>query len=98
MASSLVVAPAPSPEMLRDLLRGHGLPWRVEARARLAILTPPTVSTGTVDGEVDPSTRRWLVQAAQRAGFSHIAIEVGDIEAGASVESSPPQTFRHSTT
>ena len=69
--------PPPSADALRDVLVGRGLEWSVEGRDRLAILVPPSAARG-VEREFDPVTRRWLVQEAQRTGFSHVAIEIDD--------------------
>ncbi|MDP1862198.1 MAG: hypothetical protein Q8K82_26335 [Gemmatimonadaceae bacterium] len=69
--------PPPSADALRDVLVGRGLEWSVEGRDRLAILVPPSAAPG-VECEIDPVTRRWLVQEAQRTGFSHVAIEIDD--------------------
>ena len=69
--------PPPSANALRDVLVARGLEWSVEGRDRLAILVPPSAARG-VEREIDPVTRRWLVQEAQRAGFSHVAIEIDD--------------------
>ena len=69
--------PPPSANALRDVLVARGLEWSVEGRDRLAILVPPSAARG-VEREIDPVTRRWLVQEAQRTGFSHVAIEIDD--------------------
>ena len=69
--------PPPSANALRDVLVARGLEWSVEGRDRLAIRGPPSAARG-VEREIDPVTRRWLVQEAQRTGFSHVAIEIDD--------------------
>lgn len=56
-------------------LSEHGHRFRVEARGGLAILTsadPAEVAA------IDPALRGWLVEAARRAGFTHVAVEIPD--------------------
>ena len=67
----------PSVDALRSVLAARGMEWSVEGRDRLAILVPTATARG-VEREIDPATRRWLVQEAQRAGFSHGALEIDD--------------------
>ncbi|MEO6446305.1 MAG: hypothetical protein ABIZ91_07065 [Gemmatimonadaceae bacterium] len=76
-------------DALAQALREQGLSWNVAARDRLAVLTPRP-EAGTV--EIDPALRRWVVQAAQRAGFSHVAIEVPDraLSSGATLPGRQP--------
>ncbi len=50
---------------LRDILA------RVESRGTLAVVVPATYGPA-----IDVATRRWIVQAAQEAGFTHVALEV----------------------
>ncbi len=74
--------PAGSPEVgserhaggagaLQRLLALRDIPARVEARGTLAVVVPTTYRPA-----IDVATRRWIVQAAQEAGFTHVALEV----------------------
>ena len=69
---------------LEAVLRASGIPCRVEARDRLAILIadagPPAASARTL------APRAWREPAmslARAHGFSHVALEIGDPGAGA---------------
>ena len=57
---------------LQVALAARGLLSRVEACGRLAIVVPSADS-----GDVDVALRRWLVRAAEREGFTHVALEIG---------------------
>ena len=57
---------------LEKALRDHGHRFLVEARSGLAVLT----CDATGAAAIDPQLRRWLVQAAQGAGFTHVAFEI----------------------
>jgi hypothetical protein len=77
--------PTMESRLARELTE-HGHRFRVESRGGLAILS-------YADGEglaaIDPPLRRWLVQAARRAGFTHVAVEIPDDPADFSRETLP---------
>lgn len=52
-------------------LAGRGLLARVEGRGALAIVIPAPDAPA-----FDVATRRWVVQAAQESGFTHVALEL----------------------
>lgn len=56
---------------LERALAGRAIRARVEGRGALALVTPSADAPA-----IDAATRRWIVQAAQEAGFTHVALEV----------------------
>lgn len=55
-----------------DALRERGLSFTVEGRGRIALLQPHVSAAP----EIDPATRRLIVQLARDAGFSNVALEL----------------------
>lgn len=56
---------------LERALAGRAIRARVEGRGALALVTPSADAPA-----IDAATRRWIVQAAQEAGFTHVALEL----------------------
>ena len=59
-----------------------GLRCRVEVRARLAVLHPADDSAAAL---ADDDLRRRVGRIAASLGFSHVAVELVDVDAGTSV-------------
>lgn len=63
---------APDAEALTRALAARGLPGRVEARERLAVLVPGAEWPALADA----AERRALHQLATQHGFTHVALEL----------------------